>query len=79
MQIQLFGIPNCNSVKKARDWLTAHGFDYAFHDFKKQGISEDLIQSWLKNVAMSELVNRKGTTWRLLSDEEKKQAAQKAV
>ena len=76
MQIRLFGIPNCNSVKKARDWLTENSLDYTFHDFKKQGITEEMIHSWLKHVPLNNLVNRKGTTWRMLSDHEKEQADQ---
>jgi arsenate reductase len=71
MAITLYGIPNCDTVKKARSWLDAHGVPYTFHDFKKAGISSSLIQTWLRDVAWDVLVNRKGTTWRALSDERK--------
>lgn len=71
--MKLYGIPNCNTVKKARDWLTAHQIAYEFHDFKKQGISEQQLQSWLTQLPESKLINRAGLTWRGL-DEHTKQS-----
>lgn len=71
MTITLYGIPNCDTVKKARTWLSSNGTDFVFHDFKKDGITRDLIQTWLRDVPWDVLVNRKGTTWRKLSDEQK--------
>ncbi|MDB5772322.1 MAG: ArsC family reductase [Burkholderia sp.] len=71
MAITLYGIPNCDTVKKARTWLDANGHAYTFHDFKKAGLTRDLIDGWLKHVAWEVLVNRKGTTWRALPDERK--------
>jgi arsenate reductase (glutaredoxin) len=65
--ITLYGIPNCDTVKKARDWLTTHGVDYTFYDFKKQGVPPQL-DDWLKAVGWETLINRKGTSWRLLDD-----------
>lgn len=67
----LYGIPNCDQVKKARTWLETHKIDYVFHDFKKAGIERSLISTWLRDVAWNVLINRKGTTWRALSDERK--------
>ena len=64
--ITVYGIPNCDSVKKARVWLTDHGVDYVFHDFKKQGVPPEAVDLWLKHVSWEVLVNRKGTTWRKL-------------
>ncbi len=64
--ITVYGIPNCDSVKKARVWLTDHGVDYVFHDFKKQGLPPEAVDLWLKHVSWDVLVNRKGTTWRKL-------------
>jgi arsenate reductase len=64
--ITVYGIPNCDSVKKARVWLTDHGVDYVFHDFKKQGVPPDTLDLWLQQVSWDVLVNRKGTTWRKL-------------
>jgi arsenate reductase (glutaredoxin) len=69
--ITLYGIPNCDTVKKARTWLDAQGIAYAFHDFKKAGIQRELVETWLRDVPWDVLVNRKGTTWRGLSDEQK--------
>ena len=64
--ITLYGIPNCDSVKKARDWLTQHGVDYQFHDFKKQGVPVALLPGWIKAVGLEKIINRKGPTWRKL-------------
>ena len=69
--VQVFGIPNCDTVKKARAWLTAQGIEITFHDFKKQGPTGDRVTQWLQQVDWAVLINRKGTTWRQLSDEEK--------
>ena len=69
--MKLYGIPNCNNVKKARTWLDDNGIAYEFHDFKKQGIDEALIQEWLTQAPWDKLVNRAGMTWRNLSDAEK--------
>ena len=64
----LYGIPNCDTVKKACTWLTDHGMDYAFHDFKKQGVPQPQIDTWLAAVGWETLINRKGTAWRGLDD-----------
>lgn len=69
--MQLFGIPNCSTVKKARDWLTQHNIAYEFHDFKKNGVSHALLENWLDQIPWEKLVNRAGMTWRNLSDAEK--------
>jgi len=69
--MKLYGIPNCDTVKKARHWLTDHGIVAEFHDFKKQGLSAELAQKWLQQTDWEQLINRKGTTWRGLADEHK--------
>jgi arsenate reductase len=69
--VKLYGIQNCNTVKKARTWLDANGVAYEFHDFKKQGVSPELIRGWLAQQPWEKLVNRAGMTWRGLSDEAK--------
>lgn len=71
MAVTLYGIPNCDTVKKARTWLESNGIDYKFHDFKKAGLTSALVGEWLKQVQWDVLVNRKGTTWRALPDERK--------
>jgi arsenate reductase (glutaredoxin) len=64
--ITLFGIPNCDTVKKARTWLTEQGVDYQFHDFKKQGVPPERLNAWMAAVGWEKLLNRKGTSWRKL-------------
>ena len=68
MQTTLYGIPNCDTVKKARVWLESHGVTYTFHDFKKAGLDQATINSWLRSVDWTLLLNRKGTTWRGLDE-----------
>ena len=68
MTITLYGIPNCDTVKKARTWLLDHGHAFAFHDFKKQGLERATVEGWLAQTDWEVLVNRKGTTWRKLDD-----------
>lgn len=64
--LKLYGIPNCNTVKKARDWLEKNGFAYEFHDFKKIDVSTELLESWLTQIPREQLINRAGLTWRSL-------------
>jgi arsenate reductase len=71
MAITLYGIPNCDQVKKARTWLDLHEYAFHFHDFKKAGLTATVIEDWLKHISWEVLVNRKGTTWRALPDERK--------
>lgn len=63
----LYGIKNCDTVKKARKWLEANGVDYQFHDFRADGIDAAAIQGWLNTVGADKLINKRGTTWRKLS------------
>lgn len=62
----VYGIPNCDSVKKARTWLSEQGLDFEFHDFKKQGVPEARLAQWLQACGWELVLNRKGTTWRQL-------------
>ena len=71
MSLILYGIPNCDTVKKARTWLDGKNVTYTFHDFKKAGLAPETIEGWLRHVSWEILVNRKGTTWRALPDERK--------
>ena len=66
--ITLYGITNCESVKKARAWLDTNGHPYSFHDFKKAGLDKAIVATWLTQVSWEILVNKKGTTWRGLPD-----------
>jgi arsenate reductase (glutaredoxin) len=69
--ITLYGIPNCNTVKKARDWLAKNNIAYEFHDFKKQGASKQLLENWLIQMPHEKLINRAGLTWRGLDEQTK--------
>ena len=69
--MKLYGIPNCDTVKKARTWLSNNRIEVEFHDFKKHGLSAELAQQWLNQSSWEQLINRKGTTWRGLTDEQK--------
>jgi Spx/MgsR family transcriptional regulator len=69
--MKLYGIPNCNTVKKARAWLDTNGIQYEFHDFKKQGIDEAILKQWLTQQPWEKLVNRAGMTWRGLAEDVK--------
>jgi arsenate reductase (glutaredoxin) len=69
--MKLYGIPNCNTVKKARVWLDENNISYTFHDFKKLGITQAILDQWLTQQPWERLVNRAGMTWRNLSDETK--------
>lgn len=66
--ITVYGIPNCDTVKKARTWLADHAHAVAFHDFKKQGVPAELLPAWLAAFGRERLINRAGTTWRKLDD-----------
>jgi arsenate reductase (glutaredoxin) len=66
--ITVYGIPNCDSVKKARALLDANGVVYTFHDYKKQGVPAAELKRWVKAKGWETLLNRKGTTWRALDD-----------
>ncbi|WP_062230590.1 ArsC family reductase [Aureimonas sp. N4] len=71
MTVTLHGIRNCDTVKKARLWLEAKGVDYAFHDFKTQGVSEAQLESWCDQVGWENVLNRAGTTFRKLPEAER--------
>lgn len=73
MTITLYGIPNCDTVKKARTWLAEQQLAFTFHDFKKQGLARETAAEWLTTLPWDVLVNKKGTTWRNLPDERKAQ------
>ena len=69
--ITLYGIPNCDTVKRARTWLDTHGVDYRFHDYKKEGAPASLIERWVDALGWEALFNRRGMTFRGLSDADK--------
>ena len=67
--MHVYGVKNCNTVKKALTWLDEHRIAYTFHDFKKEGVSSDKLEGWEKQIGWEPLVNKRGTTWRKLSPE----------
>jgi len=71
MTITLYGIKNCDTMKKARDWLDERGVQYAFHDYKLAGIDRPHLDRWCKQVGWEILLNRTGTTFRKLADADK--------
>lgn len=78
INIRLFGIPNCDTVKKARTWLEQQAIPFEFHNFKKDGLTQAQVETWLQKIELGTLINRKGTTWRALSDEQKSRANDRA-
>lgn len=76
--ITVYGIANCDSVKKARAWLAAHGQAHTFHDFKKQGVPPDALTRWAQASSWETLLNRRGTTWRALDADSQAGAADAA-
>ncbi len=67
--MHIYGIKNCNTVKKALTWLEENNIPYTFHDFKKEGVSSDKLEAWEQQTGWEPLVNKRGTTWRQLSPE----------
>jgi Spx/MgsR family transcriptional regulator len=67
--VEVYGIPNCDTMKKARAWLAAHGVDYRFHDYKREGVDEARLRAWVEELGWETLVNRRGTTWRKLPED----------
>jgi arsenate reductase len=68
MVTTIYGIPNCDTMKKARQWLVDHQVEYTFHNYKKEGLDERRLRQWVKQVGWEALLNRRGTTWRKLDD-----------
>ena len=71
MTVTIYGIKNCDTMKKARAWLDKRGVSYAFHDYKTAGIARDKLEQWEKKVGWETLLNRAGTTFRALPDKDK--------
>jgi arsenate reductase len=80
MPITIYGIKNCDTMKKARAWLDKRGVEYAFHDYKTAGIERERLERWAKKVGWEALLNRAGTTFRKLPDKDKQKVdAKKAI
>lgn len=66
--ITLYGIKNCDTVKKSRDWLAKNNIDYKFHDFRADGLAEAQVKTWIAELGLETLVNKRSTTWKELTD-----------
>lgn len=75
MAIEVYGIPGCDTVKKARKWLEASGLEYTFHDYKKEGAEPAKLNAWIAQKGVEIVLNKRGTTYRKLSEGEKTSAA----
>jgi Spx/MgsR family transcriptional regulator len=73
----IYGIKNCDTMKKARAWLDKHGIDYAFHDYKTAGIEREKLERWVAKAGWDVLLNRAGTTFRKLADKDKEDVTEK--
>lgn len=75
----IYGISNCDSVRKARKWLEAEGIDFDFHDFRRQGLSAEQVARWCAAAGLDQVLNKRGTSWRQLPDEQKALTEQAAL
>lgn len=73
MATKMYGIKNCDTIKKARDWLNQHGIAFEFHDYKAKGIDRGTLETWCKEVGWEVLLNRAGTTFRKLPEKDKEE------
>ncbi len=68
MTTKIYGIKNCDTMKKAFRWLEDHEIEFEFHDYKKSGLPESLAKQWVKEIDLEQLINKRGTTWRKIDD-----------
>ncbi len=71
--VTLYGIANCDTIRKARKWLAAHDVEHRFHDFRKDGLERDRLAGWIDTVGWEMLLNKRSTTWRRLDDADKQE------
>lgn len=79
MTVTVYGIPNCDQIRKTRAWLDQHGIDYRFHDYRKEGLDAATLQDWDRRTGLDTLINRRGTTWRGLDAAQQAAAASPAT
>ncbi|MBC7166496.1 ArsC family reductase [Phenylobacterium sp.] len=80
MSVQLYGIRNCDTMKKAWTWLDVHGVAYDFHDYKKEGVARETLEDWVDRLGWETLLNRAGTTFRKLPEADRAELdAEKAI
>jgi len=78
-RIILYGIPNCDTTKKAMAWLKKNKMDFSFHDFKQEGISEKKLEAWCDQVGWETIFNKRSTTWRQLPPAEQEKAVNRSA
>ena len=71
MTITMYGIPNCDTIKKAKKWLEAEGVEYSFHDYRKQGVDKAMVEAFCQQLGWENVLNKRGTTYRQLTQEQK--------
>lgn len=76
--VKVYGIPNCDTVKKAISFLKENGVEFSFHDYKKEGITITKLQEWIRQASVEKIANKNSTTWKNLTEEEKLSAADEA-
>lgn len=64
--IRIYGIPNCDTMKKAFNWLNTHSIPFEFHDYKKQGLASTTLHAWIEELGIDQVINKRGTTWKKL-------------
>ena len=69
--VTLFGIKNCDTVKKARNWMDSNGIDYRFHDFRSDGLNVKQVSQWVQKIGLDEVLNKRSATWKQISDTDK--------
>jgi Spx/MgsR family transcriptional regulator len=72
----MYGIKNCDTIKKARKWLEKENIEYQFHDYKKDGLNAEMLATWVKDLGWEALINKRGTTWRKLPEDVKESVDQ---
>ena len=77
--IKFVGLKNCDTCRKAKKWLESEGIPFTYHDVRSDGLSKEDVTHWIKELGWEELVNRRGTTWRNLSDEDKNSVNQETA
>ncbi len=71
MPLTLFGIPNCDTVRKARRWLDDHGVEYRFHDFRADGLDASQVEAWIEELGWERVINKRSTSWKALPAEDR--------
>ncbi len=79
MSVVMYGIPNCDTIKKAKKWLTEQNIEFTFHDYRKQGINAEMVTTFCQQLGWEQVLNKRGTTYRQLSDEQKSNLSEQSV